>query len=194
MVSPELLLPAAVNRFLNHLLNQETWARAKLKLHAGKVAQFDIGPVTMTFLVEPDGLVSAATTGLVPAVTIRIRAADLPLLLQQLDRAFSFVAIDGDADFANTISQLAQSLRWDIGDDLGKLVGDIAANRIVEGGTAMLAAAGAAQRSLTANVAEYFLDEQPMLVRPSAVEDFTSDVVRLRDDVERLAKRIGRIP
>jgi ubiquinone biosynthesis protein UbiJ len=32
-----------------------------------------------------------------------------------------------------------------------------------------------------------------MLVRPQAVSDFASDVVRLRDDVERIAKRIEKL-
>lgn len=188
-LSLESLLPAT----LNHLLKQEAWARAKLMPHAGKSAQFEIGPVTTKLLVEADGLIGPVTTDHSPAVTIRIRAADLPLVLQHRDRAFSYVTIDGDAEFANAISQLSQSLRWDVGDDLGNLVGDVAANRIIEGGTALLAAAHATRRTLTENMAEYFLEEQPMLVRPHAVADFSGDVVSLRDDVERLAKRIGRL-
>jgi ubiquinone biosynthesis protein UbiJ len=32
-----------------------------------------------------------------------------------------------------------------------------------------------------------------MLVRPQAVSDFTNDVTRLRDDLERLAKRINKL-
>ncbi len=185
----DTFFPAA----LNHLLKQEGWARAKLLPHAGKVARFEIGPLTVTMLVEADGMATAATAAEIPTVTIRIRTADLPLIVQDRDRAFSYVKIDGDAEFANAISQLSQSLRWDVGDDLGKVVGDIAANRIVEGSGAILTAARATHRSLTENMAEYFLEEQPMLVRPQAVADFSSDVVRLRDDVERLAKRIGRL-
>ncbi|MES2831248.1 MAG: sterol-binding protein [Pseudomonadota bacterium] len=188
-LSFESLLPAAVN----HLLKQEAWARAKLMPHAGKSARFEIGPTTTKFLVGADGLIGPVTANQLPAVTIRIRAADLPLVLQHRERAFSYVTIDGDADFANTISQLSQSLRWDIGGDLGKVVGDVAANRIVEGGTAVLVAARTSGQALAENTAEYFLEEQPMLVRPQAVSDFTSDVVRLRDDVERLTKRIGRL-
>jgi ubiquinone biosynthesis protein UbiJ len=32
-----------------------------------------------------------------------------------------------------------------------------------------------------------------MLVRPQAVVDFTSEVTKLRDDVERMAKRIEKL-
>jgi hypothetical protein len=38
------------------------------------------------------------------------------------------------------------------------------------------------QRKLADNVAEFLLDEKPVLVRPHVVEDFSADVVRLRDD------------
>jgi len=182
------ILPAA----LNHLLAQEAWARAKLLVHAGKSARFEIGPVKFKLRVEADGLLGAASD-VIPAVTISIQAADLPLILQHRDRAFSYVKIKGDADFANTISQLSQSLRWDIGDDLSRLLGDIAAARIVDGGTAAFGAARAAHQTLTENVAEFFLEEQPMLVRPRAVSEFVDDVARLRDDVERLTKRINRL-
>ena len=37
------------------------------------------------------------------------------------------------------------------------------------------------------------LEERPVLVRPAAVHEFAADVVRLRDDVERTAKRIARL-
>jgi ubiquinone biosynthesis protein UbiJ len=65
--------------------------------------------------------------------------------------------------------------------------------RIVAGGNALIAGALATHKKLAENVAEYFLEEQPMLVRPQAVSDFTNDVTRLRDDLERLAKRINKL-
>lgn len=185
----ESLLPAA----LNHLLDQETWARAKLMPHAGKVAQFDVGPVTVRLRVATDGLLTVAPADAAVAVTIRIRAADLPLIAQDRNRAFSFVKIEGDADFANTISQISQSLRWEVADDLSRLVGDIAARRIVDAASATAGTVRTSHRKFMENVAEYFLDENPMLIRPQAVSDFTADVTRLRDDVERLAKRIERL-
>jgi ubiquinone biosynthesis protein UbiJ len=42
-------------------------------------------------------------------------------------------------------------------------------------------------------VAEYFLEENPMLVRPQAVSDFADEIAKLRDDVERIAKRIEKL-
>lgn len=183
------MLPAA----LNHLLAQESWARAMLIPHAGKVACFDLGVVSVALLVAADGLVQAPESPSAVAVTIRLRPADLPLILQDRERAFSYVSIEGDAEFANTISQLSRSLRWEVADDLGKIVGDIAAQRIVGGVSAIATTLRSTQRKLLENVAEYFLEEQPVLVRPQAVSDLSAEVTRMRDDVERLAKRIGRL-
>lgn len=186
---PSSLIPAAIN----HLLTQEPWARNKLVEHADKIACFDSGLITIKLKVTADGLVETATSENSPNVTIRAKFSDLPLMLQSRERAFSYVKIEGDADFANTISQLSQTLQWEVEEDLSKWVGDIAAVRIVSGAKTAVGTIQATQRNLAENLAEYFLEENPMLVRPQDVADFTKDVVRLRDDAERLAKRIDKL-
>lgn len=186
MISP---LSAAIN----HLLAREPWAREKLARHAGKVALFDAGVVSVRLKAAADGMVEAAGAESQQNVTIRIKLSDLPLIAQNRERAFSYVQIEGDADFANTISQLSQTLRWEAEEDLSKLVGDMAAARLAGGARLAMDAARTTQRKLAENVAEYFLDEKPLLVRPQAIADFSSEVTRLRDDVERLAKRIEKL-
>lgn len=188
-LTPGSIFPAAIN----HLLAQEAWARAKLIPHAGKIAVLDGGVLALRLKVSADGMLEAASADELPTVTIRMQISDLPLIMQNRERAFSYVKIEGDADFANTISQLSQSLRWEAEDDLSKLVGDIAATRIVAGAHKAANTAKALHQSVTENIAEYFLEEQPLLIRPQAVTDFTGEVTRLRDDVARLAKRIDKL-
>ncbi len=48
-------------------------------------------------------------------------------------------------------------------------------------------------RTLVENVTEYLLDEKPTLVRHLALDDFGTDVGRLRDDLARLEKRLERL-
>ena len=190
---------APVIASVNHLLAQEPWARALLVAHAGKLACIDAGAFALRMRVCGDGMLEAvpvAAPVAAPAganVTIRLRLADLPLILQQPERAFAYVKIDGDADFANTISQLSKTLRWEAEHDLEKVVGKIAAARLAAGTRAAFGAARTGHRKLAENVAEFFLDEQPLLVRPSAVDEFSSGVARLRDDVERAAKRVEKM-
>ncbi len=178
---------------VNHLLAQEAWARARLAAHAGKVARIDAGLLTVNWAVTSDGLLKMAASEAEPHVVIRVKLADLPLIMQNRERAVSYVRIEGDADFANTISQLSQSLKWEAEDDLSRVVGDIAARRIVTTATSALAAARTQRQALEENVAEYFLEENPMLLRPQAVADFGREVGKLRDDIERLEKRLRKL-
>ncbi len=187
------MIPSPLPSVINHLLAQEPWARDKLIPHAGKVASLDTGLLDLRLKVRPDGMLETAGADEPANVSIRVKPADIPLILQNRDRAFSYVKVEGDADFANTISQLSQTLQWEVEEDLSKLVGDIAATRLVAGAKAVLHNAKSTRQKLAENVAEYFLEENPMLMRPQAVSDFTSDVTKLRDDVERLAKRIERL-
>jgi ubiquinone biosynthesis accessory factor UbiJ len=187
------MISSPISAAINHLLAQEAWARDKLARHAGKTAVFDTGISALKLKVAADGMLQAAGTDDVPNVTIRARLADLPLIAQNRERAFSYVQIEGDADFANTISQLSQSLRWEAEADLSRWIGDIAATRLVAGARAAFDGARATQRKLAENAAEYLLEENPMLVRPQDVNEFAADVVRLRDDVERLSKRIDKL-
>ena len=188
-----LPLPPVFPTAINHLLAQQRWARDRLVHHAGKTAWLDLGVITIRLQVAPDGMVEAAADDATPNVTIRLKLADLPLILQHRERAFSYVTIDGDADFANTISQLSQSLRWEAEDDLRKWVGDIAAMRLVSTAKAIASNFAQTHQKLAENTAEYSLEEQPLLIRPQAVADFTAGVTRLRDDVERMQKRIEKI-
>ncbi|QGZ40904.1 ubiquinone biosynthesis protein UbiJ [Pseudoduganella flava] len=188
---PTLSLPAAAT--INHLLAQEPWARAELKQYAGKVARIDASPAELRLRVAADGMVEAAGAEQAAAVTIRLKLSDLPLIAQNRERAFSYVQIEGDAEFANAISRLSQSLRWEAEHDLEKVMGPVAAVRLVAGAKSVLQSLKDGHRKLSENVAEYFLEENPLLVRPVTTEAFAGDVTRLRDDVERFAKRLERL-
>jgi ubiquinone biosynthesis protein UbiJ len=184
---------APVIAAINHLLSQEAWARDALALHAGKEACIDAGTVTLRMRVTIDGMVEASNSEDTANVTIRLKLADLPLIAQNRERAFSFVKIEGDAEFANTISQLAKGLRWEAEHELERFIGPIGASRVAGGARGLFDALRAGQQKVAENVAEYFLEENPLLVRPVMAEDFAGEVSRVRDDVERLAKRIARL-
>ena len=189
LATPLSLIPSAIN----HLLAQEPWAREKLLVHKDKTVRFDLAILQLNLTVQADGTLCRATQGDAPSVTIRLKPEQIPLILQNRERAFSYVTVEGDADFANTISQVSQSLHWEAEEDLSKLFGDIAAVKIVAGAKEVLKTANAARQSLTENVAEYLLEENPLLVRPQAVTDFGDEVAKLRDDVERLQKRLEKL-
>ena len=178
---------------INHLLAQEPWARHQLAVHAGKLACIDTGAVALRLRVDSAGMLEAVPADMPANVTIRVKLSDVPLILQNRERAFSYVKIEGDAEFANAISQLSKGLRWEAEHDLEKVVGPMLATRLVAGAKDAAAFVRTGQQKLAENVAEYFLDEQPMLIRPSTLQEYSAGVTRVRDDVERLAKRLARL-
>jgi ubiquinone biosynthesis protein UbiJ len=178
---------------INHLLAQEPWAREKLAAHAGKVVCIDAGALKIRMRATADGMVESNHDDQTANVTLYVQLSDLPMIMKNRERAFSYVKLEGDADFANAISQVSQNLRWEVEEDLSKWVGDIAATRIVTGAKAVLETAKSTQQSLGENIAEYLVEENPMLMRPQPVADFGDEVSKLRDDVERLSKRIEKL-
>lgn len=191
--TPQSALTAPAVAAINHLLAQEAWAREALALHAGKEACIDASGFALRMRVARDGMVEVSHADEAANVTIRVKLADLPLIAQNRDRAFSYVKIEGDAEFANTISQLSKGLRWEAEHDLERWIGPIAATRMVGGAKSLFDSARAGQRKVAENVAEFFLEEKPLLIRPVMVDDFAGEVSRLRDDVERTAKRIAKL-
>ncbi len=187
------MLSAPAVATINHLLAQEAWARDALRLHAGKEACIDTGHLQLRLRVARDGMFETSQDERPANVTIRVKLADLPLIAQNRDRAFSYVKIEGDAEFANTISALSKGLRWDAEFDLERLVGPLAARGLVQGSRGAAQGVLGAGRRIAENLAEFLLDERQVLIRPAQVGEFAADVVRLRDDVERTAKRIAKL-
>lgn len=178
---------------LNHLLAQEPWASQQLQKHAGKVACIDLSMVTLRMKITEAGTVEAAPDDIAANVTIRINPADVPLILQDQQRAISYVKLEGDADLAHTISELGKNLRWDAEQQLSQIFGDIAGRRMASTGKAVVSNLKSTAQKINENLAEYFLEENPMLVRPERVVEFAEQVGRTRDDVERLMKRIEKL-
>lgn len=187
------MTPFLIPAIFNHLIEAEPWAQRKLAAHAGKVACVDAGFLAIRLKVAVDGMLETAPQQALANVTIRVKPVDLPLMAQHRERAFSYVRAEGDADFANAISQLVQELHWEAEEDLARVFGDIAASRIAAGVNVVRGAAVATHRKLTENLAEYFVDENPMLMRPLAVREFGDAVATLRNDLERLGKRVERL-
>lgn len=181
------ILPA-----LNHLLAQEPWATQQLQPHADKIACIDFHVFSLRVKITAQGYLESVTDDATANVTIHINPANIPLIIQDKERAISYVKLEGDADLAQTFSELGKNLRWDTEHQLSQWFGDIAGRRIANTGKTVVTTLHSSAQKLQENVAEYFLEENPMLVRPSRVTEFAQEVGRTRDDVERLQKRIEK--
>ena len=128
-----LPLPAPIQAAINHVLGQAAWAREKLMPFAGHAAQIKLPPFEAAFLITPDGSIAAPEAGAELEVAISLPATTPLLALQGKDAVMRAARIEGSAEFAQALGFVIRNLRWDAEEDLSRLVGDVAAHRIVKG-------------------------------------------------------------
>ena len=183
---------------LNHLLTQNRWALPRLARFAGKTVRFDIAPFSFTCTIQPDGMLRNAArhnagNETSPDAHCVISPSLLPRLALHDESAHSEIRTEGDAALLAEIFFLSRNLVWDTAEDLSRLTGDIAAERIVNSArTARLQLQDAALKFSQA-AAEYWTEERPLLAKPLPVSAFMQQVDKLRDDVARLEQRISRL-
>ncbi len=179
---------------LNHLLGAEDWARDKLKPYAGQCVEFRASPLPALRLVILDsGLLGKAAPDAAPNLVLTIGSGALPALLQGDDALLREIGIEGNADLAGTVHYLLRHLRWDPEEDLSAIFGDVIAHRAMHEGSRFAAWNREAAGKLAQNLAEYWTEEQPMLVRPTTVREFQAEVDKLHDELARLEKRIDAL-
>jgi len=177
---------------LNHILGQAPWARERLTPFAGKTVQFLAFPFDYRVTVTADGLGQPAGSAQSVDVTIAVTPATAMRFFRGDAAAQTEAKIDGDMAFAQEIAYLARHLRWDYEEDLSKVFGDVAAHRAGEAVRGMSSWLTEAGNNLAESLRDYWVQERPMLAAPEAVEQFNRDVDQLRDDVERLEKRLDK--
>ena len=191
-------LPIPVLAAVNHVLGQADWARERLAAFAGRNARVTMPPFDAFIVVLDNGYISSPnqsatdTSEQTADVTINLPASAPLLFLQGLPTLMRAVKLSGSVDFAEALSFVIRNLKWDVEEDLSKVVGDIAAHRLVGGAKRFASANASAAQNLAGNFAEYFTEEQPLIAQSAAIADFSREVDTLRDDVARLEKRIAR--
>ena len=162
--------------FANHVLEGAAWARERLAPFAGRSIELR-APLLPTLLVTvtPQGRLQPGGAGASASI------------------AFPGRRISGEAELVRVLEELARTLRWDVEEDLARVVGDVLAHRAV--GTARAArdwqrdAAGRAAEALAAYAAE----EARLVVRRPELTAFARSIDQLVRSLDELQQRIGRL-
>ncbi len=187
------MLSQAFAQAVNHVMRQEGWPLDHLKPLAGRSARFSLMPLDLTLTIAETGELAAAAADAVPDATFALTP---PLALRIVagdEEAYGEVRVEGDTDLAEALLFVAKHLRWDAEEDLSRVLGDVAARRVARTGRDLLRWQSEAALNLARAFSEYWTEEQPLIARAADVSGFVSEVDRLRNDVERLEKRIARI-
>ena len=143
--------------FLNHVLMQEKQAQDRLLRQKGRVVQIKMGLFVIDLIVTPAGLVDRAPALAPPDLQLSV-PVDSPKTMVQSVLAGKAppVTIEGDVQLAAELGWLAENLRWDVEEDLSRVMGDAPAHAL----------AGAARRLLAG--LKQFLTKTPLNPEASA--------------------------
>jgi ubiquinone biosynthesis protein UbiJ len=130
---------------VNHVIAAEPAAVDRLRPHAMRTVQIElsgwptllpsVGP--LAFRVSPAGLVEwlPEAGALPPDLRIAVDATNPALALTRLVAGERpSITVSGDAAFASDIDWLIDNLRWDLQDDLARLVGAAPARQLAQVG------------------------------------------------------------
>lgn len=117
---------------LNHVLMQEPQAMDRLRRQQGKTVQAGWGAVVLWLQATPAGLLALAPESSAPDLQLRLTEAS-PVALAQTLLAGQKPPVDiqGDVQLAAEVAWLVDNVRWDVEEDLSRLLGDAAAHTLV---------------------------------------------------------------
>lgn len=137
---PAWLVDELQNRMvllLNHVLLQEPQAMDRVRRQQGKSARLQWGRFDLVLVATKAGLLErpssvAASEPFRADLTATLTQTGLPDVLKTLASGQKPpVNIEGDVQLAAEVAWLVDNLRWDLEEDLSRLIGDAAAHHLV---------------------------------------------------------------
>ena len=123
---------------LNHVLMQEPQAMERLARQKDSVVRMQWRDLTFMVVVTPAGLLDVAAPDAKTSLSLFI-TEESPLAIAQSVMAGNkpAVRIEGDVQLAADVSWLIDHVRWDLEEDLARLMGDAPAHGLMQAASAM---------------------------------------------------------
>ena len=126
---------------LNHVLMQEKAAIARLMRQKGSAVLVRWNVFSMQFLVTPAGLLDLAAPGVTPDLSLVVTDESPAAIAQAMLRGDKpAVRIEGDVQLAAEVNWLVDHVRWDLEEDLSRIIGDAPAHAVGEAARRMAGA------------------------------------------------------
>lgn len=123
---------------LNHVLMQEPQAMERLVRQKNRVVRMQWRDMSFVVSVTPAGLLDVAALD-APTDLSLVITEESPLAIAQSLMAGDkpAVRIEGDVQLAADVSWLIDHVRWDLEEDLARMVGDAPAHGLMQAASAM---------------------------------------------------------
>ena len=133
---------------LNHVLMQEPEAMARLVSVQGQVIRAHWRHYSLGLVATPAGLLDRANVNAKADLNLRLTDESGKRIVQDLLAGNKpALSIDGDVELAAVINWLGENVRWDIEEDMARIVGDAPAHAFV----GLVTQVGSVLRSFVAN-------------------------------------------
>jgi ubiquinone biosynthesis protein UbiJ len=118
---------------LNHVLMQEPAATSRMARRTGAVVLVQWRTFYIRLLVTPAGLFDLAQTDAIPDLSLTATDESAATIAQSLLHGDKpAIRIEGDVQLAGDVNWLVDHVRWDLEDDLARIVGDAPAHALGE--------------------------------------------------------------
>jgi ubiquinone biosynthesis protein UbiJ len=116
---------------LNHILSQEKEATSRLARQKDRVVLMQWRSFSLKLIATPAGLLDLAPVESKPDLVLSV-TEESPLALAQaaLSGGKPAVRIEGDVQLAAEVNWLTDHVRWDLEEDLSKIIGDAPAHSL----------------------------------------------------------------
>lgn len=118
---------------VNHVLMQESEAMQRLRRQKGRVLRAQWRSCTLALLVTPAGLFDLAPEASAPDLRLELsESSPLVLARHALRGDKPAIRIEGDVQLAAEINWLVDHVRWDLEEDLARIIGDAPAHLLAQ--------------------------------------------------------------
>lgn len=189
------MLLAIAQRMLNEQIKASTAARDRLAELAGRRFAVTIKGSSFRVVIEALDDSLRLTRSADPECDVELTAGALDLMKLAKSSSLSELknsgaSLNGNLHTAEAFSELLRLAVPEPEALLADWVGDMPARGIAQTARGARDWGRKASRSIERNVADYLQEESPALTPPALARQFSADVERLRDAVDRAAKRI----
>jgi ubiquinone biosynthesis protein UbiJ len=181
---------------LNRNIAASAAARGLCNRLAGKTLaiRFTGLPLSIQFESDGEGMkLHTASTAMPNAALTGTPLSLLQLASPRPEAALrtGAVHIEGDAEVAQTFSELLKHVRPDLEEELSRIIGDVAAHQFGNIARSALTFGRRAADTFAQNVAEYLQEEGRDLPTRVEADEFIAGVDKLRDDTDRFEAKLN---
>jgi ubiquinone biosynthesis protein UbiJ len=185
------LLQTGFSRALNRLLESEGWARERLAPFSGESVELRTPPLPpLRLRIVEGGWTSPAGSDAQVSLVVTLGPGAVFALPRGAEHALREVAVAGNPRLAESVLFLMRYLRWDVEEDLSRLLGDALAHRLVGDARRFAAAAADSAGRIAEALIDYAVEERRLVARRDEHQALADANARLGEALDRLEKRI----